>query len=119
MIWWLIAQRNFITPPRRSGLRISKKEGNYRSKRYTNPNGLILSPDEKTLYVSEYVPKNIISFAVGQSGELSDRALFAKMDDGLPKLKGADGMCGPCGKCLLCRTQRYLDMECDGKTEVG
>ena len=28
------------------------------------PNGLILSPDEKTLYVSEYVPKNIVSFAV-------------------------------------------------------
>ena len=57
------------------------------------PNGLILSPDEKTLYVSEYVPKNIISFAVGESGQLSDRALFAKMDDGLPDLKGADGMC--------------------------
>ena len=38
------------------------------------PNGLILSPDEKTLYVSEYVPKNIISFAVGESGQLSDRA---------------------------------------------
>ena len=57
------------------------------------PNGLILSPDEKTLYVSEYVPKNIISFAVGEFGELSDRGLFAKMDDGLPDLKGADGMC--------------------------
>ena len=57
------------------------------------PNGLILSPDEKTLYVSEYVPKNIISFTVGESGQLSDRANFAKMDDGFPELKGADGMC--------------------------
>ena len=57
------------------------------------PNGLILSPDEKTLYVSEYVPKKILSFKVGKNGALNAKKLFAKMDDGQPDLKGADGMC--------------------------
>ena len=57
------------------------------------PNGLILSPDEKTLYVSEYVPKKILSFRVGKNGALNAKKLFAKMDDGQPDLKGADGMC--------------------------
>ncbi|MBT4225166.1 MAG: hypothetical protein HOD72_11940, partial [Opitutae bacterium] len=57
------------------------------------PNGLILSPDEKTLYVSEYVPKKVLSFKVGKKGALSAKKLFAQMDDGQPELKGADGMC--------------------------
>ena len=57
------------------------------------PNGLILSPDEKTLYVSEYVPKKILSFKVGKNGALKANKLFAEMDDGQPDLKGADGMC--------------------------
>ena len=56
------------------------------------PNGLILSPDERTLYVSEYVPKKILSFKIGKNGALSAK-LFAQMDDGQPELKGADGMC--------------------------
>ena len=57
------------------------------------PNGLILSPDERTLYVSEYVPKKILSFKIGKNGALSAKKLFAQMDDGQPELKGADGMC--------------------------
>ena len=57
------------------------------------PNGLILCPDEKTLYVSEYVPKKILSFKVGKNGALNAKKLFAKMDDGQLNLKGADGMC--------------------------
>ena len=57
------------------------------------PNGLILSPDERTLYVSEYVPKKILSFKVEENGALSAKKLFAQMDDGQPDLKGADGMC--------------------------
>ena len=63
------------------------------AKEVVTPNGIILSPDEKTLYVSEYVPKNIVSYTVGEGGSLSEKSLFAKMDDGLPDLKGADGMC--------------------------
>ena len=57
------------------------------------PNGLILSPDEKTLYVSEYVPKKILSFKVGKNGALNAKKLFAKMDDGQLNLKGDEGMC--------------------------
>ena len=63
------------------------------AKEVVTPNGIILSPDEKTLYVSEYVPKNIVSYTVGEGGSLSEKSLFAKMDDGMPELKGADGMC--------------------------
>ena len=63
------------------------------AKEVVTPNGIILSPDEKTLYVSEYVPKNIVSYTVGEGGSLSEKSLFANMDDGLPELKGADGMC--------------------------
>ncbi len=55
-------------------------------------NGLILSPDESILYVAEYVPKNILAYDVGPDGSLSNRRVFAKMDDGQPDLKGADGM---------------------------
>ena len=63
------------------------------AKEVVTPNGIILSPDEKTLYVSEYVPKNIVSYTVGEGGSLSEKSLFANMDDGMPELKGADGMC--------------------------
>ena len=77
----------YLNPHREKWFMYLQREGNYRCKRYTNPQWFNPKPDEKTLYVSEYVPKNIISFAVGESGELSDRALFAKMDDGLQSLK--------------------------------
>ncbi len=54
------------------------------------PNGIILSPDEKTLYVSAYVPKEIWAFPVKSAGQPGAGKLFATMDDG-PE-KGADGM---------------------------
>jgi len=54
------------------------------------PNGLILSPDGKTLYVAAYVPKEIWAYTVTKPGVVEDGRLFAKMDDGPDK--GADGM---------------------------
>ena len=57
------------------------------------PNGIILSPDGSTLYVSAYLPKQVWKYEVapgaGWQGEL-----FATMDDGPGKesAKGADGM---------------------------
>lgn len=54
------------------------------------PNGIILSPDEKMLYVSAYVPKEIWAFPVKSAGQVGAGKLFAVMDDG-PE-KGADGM---------------------------
>ncbi|MDF1824731.1 MAG: SMP-30/gluconolactonase/LRE family protein [Verrucomicrobiales bacterium] len=55
-------------------------------------NGLILSPDESILYVSEAGPKNILAYDVKSDGSLGDRRLFAKMEDGDPAAKSADGM---------------------------
>lgn len=55
-------------------------------------NGLILSPDESILYVSEAGPKNILAYDVGENGALTNRRVFAKMDDGDPEAKSADGM---------------------------
>jgi len=54
------------------------------------PNGIILSPDEKTLYVSAYVPKKIMAYNVTSPGTTDKEREFAFMDDG-PE-KGADGM---------------------------
>jgi sugar lactone lactonase YvrE len=55
-----------------------------------SPNGLILSPDERTLYVSSYGPKKIWAYDVLSPGSVSAGRLFASMDDGPDK--GADGM---------------------------
>ena len=54
------------------------------------PNGIVLSPDESTLYVASFVPKEIIAYDVQSPGSVSDGKLFAAMDQG-PE-RGADGM---------------------------
>ncbi|MBC8354964.1 MAG: SMP-30/gluconolactonase/LRE family protein [Planctomycetes bacterium] len=55
-----------------------------------SPNGLILSPDEQTLYVASYVPKKIWAYDVKTHGTATNGRIFAAMDAG-PE-KGADGM---------------------------
>ncbi|HEX3868365.1 MAG TPA: SMP-30/gluconolactonase/LRE family protein, partial [Gemmatimonadaceae bacterium] len=54
------------------------------------PNGIILSPDERTLYVASYVPKKIWAYDVASPGVAANGRILASMDDG-PE-KGADGM---------------------------
>ena len=54
------------------------------------PNGIILSPDGKTLYVSAYAAKQIWAYPVTSAGKTGEAKLLALMDDG-PE-KGADGM---------------------------
>ncbi|WP_175517522.1 SMP-30/gluconolactonase/LRE family protein [Planctomicrobium piriforme] len=54
------------------------------------PNGLTLSPDEKTLYVASYLPKEIWAYDVTAPGQTANGRKFAFMDDG--KDPGADGM---------------------------
>jgi sugar lactone lactonase YvrE len=54
------------------------------------PNGIVLSPDERTLYVSAYAPKQIWAYAVTGPGKTSGGRMLAAMDDG--EAKGADGM---------------------------
>lgn len=53
-------------------------------------NGLILSPDEKTLYVAAYRPKEVWAYPVQEEGATGTGKLFARMDDG--DTPGADGM---------------------------
>jgi gluconolactonase len=57
---------------------------------FDTPNGLILSPDEKTLYVASYAPKKIWAYDVVSPGRVANGRVFATMDDG--DAKGADGM---------------------------
>ena len=55
-----------------------------------SPNGITMSPDEKTLYVASYKPKTIEKFPILSPGVLGDQQRFAVMDDG--DAPGADGM---------------------------
>jgi sugar lactone lactonase YvrE len=55
-----------------------------------SPNGITLSPDEKTLYVAAYKPKEIWTYNIQSPGSTGSGRLLAKMDDG--EALGADGM---------------------------
>jgi gluconolactonase len=70
------------------------------------PNGITLSPDGKTLYVSAYVPKEIWSYDVKEDGKCSNGKKIATMDDG--PAHGADGM----------TTDRAGNIYCAGATDV-
>ncbi|MEZ4385625.1 MAG: SMP-30/gluconolactonase/LRE family protein [Nannocystaceae bacterium] len=57
---------------------------------FGRPNGLVLSPDENTLYIADTQARHIRSFSVGAGGELADDTVFVDMntpDEGNP-----DGM---------------------------
>ncbi len=64
------------------------------------PNGLILSPDGKTLYVASYVPKKIWAYDIDDKGAASNERIFASMDSGPDK--GADGMAVDRGGNVYC-----------------
>lgn len=51
---------------------------------YGQPNGIVGSPDGKTLYVADNGKKKTYAFTISSDGSLSDRILFADM--------GSDGM---------------------------
>ena len=55
-----------------------------------SPNGLILSPDQRVLYVANYRGKTIEQLLVVSPGKLGRSQRFAEMDDG--EALGADGM---------------------------
>ena len=54
------------------------------------PNGITMSPDEKTLYVSSFIPKKIWAYQITKPGQTVNARQFASMDKG-PE-RGADGM---------------------------
>ena len=61
------------------------------------PNGIVLSPDEKTLYVNDWDSPNLVSYQVQGDGTLKNRKNFGtfdvkqETDHGL--VSGADGLC--------------------------
>jgi gluconolactonase len=55
-----------------------------------SPNGLILAPDQRVLYVANYRGKTIERLPVVSPGKLGQSQRFAEMDDG--DALGADGM---------------------------
>src|SRR5438552_406584 len=61
------------------------------------PNGITLSPDEKTLYVNDWDGPYLVAYSVQSDGTLKNRRNFAKFDlkqetdHGL--VSGADGLC--------------------------
>ena len=54
------------------------------------PNGITMSPDGRTLYVSAFVPKKVWAYDVAEDGSCSNGRLFSELDKG-PE-RGADGM---------------------------
>jgi len=52
------------------------------------PNGMVITPDGKTLMVAESVGRRLTAFAIGANGSLSERRIFADGLDGPP-----DGIC--------------------------
>ena len=60
-------------------------------------NGLALSPDGTTLYVSEMAAQRILKFEVASDGALGRRYLFARLADLAADPEGADVYAGPDG----------------------
>jgi sugar lactone lactonase YvrE len=48
------------------------------------PNGMVITPDRKTLIVAESVARRLTAFSIGADGSLSDRRVFADGLDGPP-----------------------------------
>jgi hypothetical protein len=59
-----------------------------------NPNGIGLSPDQKTLIVSDYGGVNVWTFAIQPDGTLADKkpAMTMKAPEKKPDVAGGDGM---------------------------
>ncbi len=70
------------------------------------PNGLILSPDQRTLYVSATASKEVWSYDIATPGKTAPGTLFASMDSG-PE-RGADGMCVDRAGNVYCAGPKHI-----------
>jgi sugar lactone lactonase YvrE len=52
------------------------------------PNGMLVTPDNSTLIVAESYAKRLTAFEIGADGGLSNRRVWADLQDGVP-----DGIC--------------------------
>lgn len=58
-----------------------------------NPNGIILSPDEKTLYVIPSLSTKMLSFPVESPGKIGEGKVFCELTQGATKkVTGGDGL---------------------------
>lgn len=55
------------------------------------PNGIVLSPDEKILYVADNAGNWIYAYDIEEPGKVKNKRQFARLNDG--KGGGSDGMC--------------------------
>ena len=79
-----------------------------------NPNGLAITEDGEMLIVAETWRHKLTSFAIGPSGSLSDRQLFADLGEAAP-----DGICLDSEGAVWVgcpSTQRFLRVARGGKT---
>jgi sugar lactone lactonase YvrE len=52
------------------------------------PNGMVVTPDDSTLIVAESYAKRLTAFDIAADGSLSNRRVWADLQDGVP-----DGIC--------------------------
>jgi sugar lactone lactonase YvrE len=58
------------------------------------PNGMVITPDGKTLMVAESVGRRLTAFAIGANGSLSERRIFADGLDGPPEASASTPTAG-------------------------
>ncbi len=69
------------------------------------PNGIVLSPDAKTLYVLPSMQRDMIAFDVTGPGQLSNRRVFCQVD---PKEGNADSQSGGDGGTIDTQGRLYV-----------
>jgi sugar lactone lactonase YvrE len=63
-------------------------------------NGVVLSPDGKTLYASEHLARRVLAFDVAADGSLSGRRVFVALDDLEGAATGRNWELGPDGLAM-------------------
>ena len=84
----------------------------------TAPNGIGLSPDGRTLYVSDYGGVNVFAFKVQPDGTLSDKKplMTMKAPENKPTVAGGDGMTvDAAGRCYVTTAIGLQVFDADGK----
>lgn len=90
----------YLTPDYKTQARVTED--------LTQPNGLIGTPDGKTLYVSDIKAGRIYRYAIGPDGTLAEKTLFCEM--------GSDGMTIDClGNIYLTNTHGVTVFNPEGK----
>ncbi len=60
-------------------------------------NGIVLSPDRRSLFVSAHIGRQVLRFEIGPHGRLSRRRVFVRLDNLTRAAKRADPLAGPDG----------------------